>query len=139
MKIRVRPLNNGESFCCSVKAAKHIFQDTGVILNFAFHSRDYGTFAHTPAAYYFKNHIKGRVVASLYAHSDTEDSILSFYVLKQETISLKLKCEFETVYLPRFLDFYHSQLKKNTLSDSVAMMLVELYNGQYILHKKELV
>ena len=136
MKVSVRPLNTGETFCCSIKSAKSIFQSTEIHLNFSFFGRDYGTFSETPDAYYFKNNIKGRIIASLYAHSNSEHSILSFYVLKQSSFSQELKNEFESSYLPWFYNHYKAQLSINDISDKAKMMLVELYNGKLIPHVK---
>lgn len=135
MEVKIRTLNKGETFCCSVKCAKSIFKNTDVFLNFAFLGRDYSTFAHTTDAYYLKNKIKGRIVASLYAHSKTEKSILSFYVLKQCDFSQELKKQFELIYMPKLLDLYHAQLKKGGFSDHTKKMLIELYNGQLIFHE----
>lgn len=136
MEIRVRPLNAGETFCCSVACAKRKFKDTELFLNFSFLGRDYATFAQTKDAYYLKNKIKGRVVASLYAHSEKRDSILSFYVLKEKDITPKLKNHFEAVYLPKLMAFYRAQLsRKNGLSDQIRVILIELYEGQFFPHE----
>ena len=138
MELKIRPLNRGETFCCSVKCAKSFFKNTQVFLNFAFLGRDYATFAHTSDAYYLKNKIKGRVIASLYAHSKTEKSILSFYALKQDEFSQELKKEFELLYIPKLLDFYHTQLKRDGVSDHTKMMLIEFYKGQLLHHEHDI-
>ena len=138
MEIKIRPLNKGETFCCSVKCAKSFFKTTEILLNFAFSGRDYSTFAHTKDSYYLKSKIKGRVVASLYAHSKTEKSILSFYVVKQNDFSQNLKNQFELIYMPKLVDFYHSQLKREDLSDHTKMILIELYCGQLFLHEYDM-
>mgnify|MGYP003298527029 CR=1 FL=1 len=138
MEVKIRPLNKGETFCCSVKCAKSLFKNTNVFLNFAFLGRDYATFANTKDAYYLKNKIKGRVIASLYAHSKTEKSILSFYVLKQDDFSQDLKKEFELVYMPKLIDFYLAQLNVDGLSDHTKMILIEFYKGQLFLHKHDI-
>ena len=47
MQVRVRPLNKGEVFCCSLSAAKKVFKDTGITLNFAYYGRNYSAFDNT--------------------------------------------------------------------------------------------
>lgn len=138
MKIQIRPLNKGETFCCSVRAAKEMFKNTDINLNFAFYSRDYGTFAHSPDAYYLKNNIKGRVIAALYAHNKTTHTNLSFYVIKKNEFTQKIIEDFEKSFLPKFYDFYHNHLQIESLSDKTAMMLVELYKHQLIMHIKKI-
>ncbi len=138
MKVKIRPLNNGETFCCSVKCAKKSFKNTEIFLNFAFLGRDYATFANTPDSFYLKNKIKGRVIASLYAHSKTGKSILSFFVVKQEDFSQDLKEQFELVYMPKLIEFYLAQLKREGLSDHTKMILIELYNGKLLLHEHDI-
>ena len=54
MKINARPLNEGETFVCSMKKAKEMFKNTDVHLNFAYYTRDYGTFAETQDRYFVK-------------------------------------------------------------------------------------
>jgi len=138
MEVKIRPLNKGETFCCSINCAKKIFKNTAVFLNFAFLGRNYSTFANTTDSYYLKNKIKGRVIASLYAHSKTGKSILSFYVLRQDDFSQDFKKQFELIYLPKLLDFYHSQLKRNDLLDHTKMILIEFYKDQLLLHEHDI-
>ena len=138
MKIKIRPLNKGETFCCSVKCAKSFFHSTEIFLNFAFSGRDYSTFAHTKDSYYLKNKIKGRVVASLYAHSKTEKAILSFYVVKQNEFSQTLIDQFELIYMPKLMDFYQSQLQREDLSDHTKTILIEFYCGHLFLHEYDM-
>ena len=135
MKISVRPLNKGEIFCCSMKSAKMVFKNTNVHLDFSYLGRDYATFAETPDSYYMKKRIKGRIVASFYAHSNTDNAILSFYVVKESDFSPNLKDEFESTYLLKLYDEYLQQIAKEYPSDRTKMMLVELYNGELFFHE----
>ena len=43
MKVKVRPLNEGETFCCSIRKAKEVFRNTDVYLDFSYLGRDYST------------------------------------------------------------------------------------------------
>ena len=95
MKIDVRPLYKGETFCCSIKSAKELFKDTPVYLDFSYLSRTFGTFAYTSDAYYVKNNIKGHVISSMYMRPRDENPIYSFYVIKNTLCSTQIKEEYE--------------------------------------------
>lgn len=136
MKIKVRPLNDGEVFPCSLFVAKDIFRTTSVQLNFAYGSRDYGTFSNTPDYYLVKKNIKGRVVSSLYMRKKQKDPILSLYVLKKTSWSEEIKNEFEQKVLPAYYQFYYSLAFSEDSEDSMAhLMLTELIDGELKLHQ----
>ena len=135
MKVDVRPLNKGETFCCSVKRAKEMFKDTEVHLNFAFFGRIYGTFAETPDAYFMKKNIRGQVVSAMYIYSGVAASMLSFYVVKQNEFPHILKVRYETAFLPEIFRIYQEQMKKNALINQVKLVLVEVYQNQLIMHE----
>ena len=69
MEVKVRPLNRGETFCCSVKTAKEMFKNTDIYLDFAYLGRNYRTWAETPDAYYWKRNVKGRILATMQTRS----------------------------------------------------------------------
>ena len=78
MKIDSRPLNKGETFCCSMRAAKELFRNYNITLNFSYLGRDFGTFAETPDRYYVERNVKGRIVSSLYMRTNDKNAILSY-------------------------------------------------------------
>ena len=130
MEIRVRPLNKGETFACSIKKAKNIFKSTDVVLNFAFATRQYGLYN----IYSKKNN--NRVVASMHMYNEQKRVLLNFYALKQDIFTETLKEEFENNFLVKFYDFYQSlQIDKNLISKD-HLMLVELNNGELRMYEK---
>lgn len=135
MECHVRPLNKGEFFCCSIKKAKEIFGNTEVYLDFAYLGRNYKTFSETADGYYWKNNIKGRVIASLMMRVRDASPILSFYVIKSDEFSEALREEFETKYLCRFYTLYLNQMKSNSLTNDTRLMLMEIVDGKLILHE----
>lgn len=135
MKIDVRPLNKGETFCCPIKSVKEIFKNTSVHLNFAYLGRNFGTFAYTSDAYYMKNNIRGIVISSMYMRPRDEEPIYSFYVIKEELCSPEIKEEYEKKYLPLYYQLYESQVNDNNIIIKTTFQLVELFDGKLILHK----
>ena len=135
MKINARPLNEGETFVCSMKKAKEMFKNTDVHLNFAYYTRDYGTFAETQDRYFVKKNITGRVVASMYMHSGYKSPILSFYVIGKNNFCDELRVEFEQKYLPEFYKLYQTMLKDDGLIINTKLMLVEYVNNELKLHE----
>ena len=135
MEIKVRSLNKGECFCCSMKSAKEMFKNTPIKLNFAYYSRDYKTFAETTDSYFLKRNISGRVVVSFYMHSGLENPSLNFYVIKEINYSEKLRMEFEKTYLTALMEFYRSMLVES-FSNLVQtkVMLVELLDENFKSH-----
>lgn len=136
MKVKIRPLNKGELFPCTLKRAKELFEETAVILDFAHTGRTYVTFANTPSGFYLKNEIKGIVIASMYMYPGIKDPLLSFFVLKKTEFTFQLQDEFENKYLPEFYNFYH--LLSNAGSGESQTLLVELIDGKLRLHRVRL-
>lgn len=135
MRITVRPLNDGETICCTVKKAKEIFGDTDVTIDFAYYDRHFGTFANTKDRFYVDRYVKGRVVASMYAHGGVSETILGLYVVKKVELTEDLRQQFENVFLEKFYEFY-----QRTVSDPLGValskcMLVELYDGKFKVHE----
>ena len=91
--------------------ALEMFKNTDVHLNFAYYTRDYGTFAETQDRYFVKKNITGRVVASMYMHSGYKSPILSFYVIGKNNFCDELRVEFEQKYLTYWqMTFFWSSL-----------------------------
>ena len=134
MEIKVRPLNKGETFTCSIKKAKEYFKNTSVVLNFAYTNRVYSTFANTPHAVYLKNRIKGIIVSSMFMSSQREKALLSFYVIKDKDMPCQLKNEFENNYLPEYLKFYRSIYNNKNPNGIESTMIIELINGTFKIH-----
>ncbi len=135
MEVNVRPLNKGETFCCSVKKVKELFKETSVHLNFAYLGRDFATFAETPDRYYWTRNVKGKIIVSIQMHSRQEKPILSFYVLKERDFPVELKNEFEQKYLPEFYRLYIELFNDKSLTSTTKFMLVEYIDGKLKLHE----
>lgn len=134
MKVKSRPLNNGECFPCSMKKAKEIFADANVELDFSSVSRIYGTFKNTFDMYYLKNNIKGQVIASMYMYPKYNLPSLHFYVLKKQNYPEEIRREFEEDYLKLYLDFYNEMM--NTTAPYIChVMLTEYRDGKLVLHR----
>lgn len=138
MKVMVRPLNKGETFCCAMKDVKDIFKDTEVHLDFACYGRNFSTFAETPDGYYLKNHIKGYVIASSHMEARRKDAIISFYVLRERDFTAEMKKEFTKKYLPEFYKLYMEMQNYNEMQNVTMLILVEWLDGKMILHKTKL-
>ena len=139
MKIDSRPLNKGETFCCSMRAAKELFRNYDITLNFSCYGRDFGTFAETPDRYYVERNVKGRIVSSLYMRTNDKSAILSFYVLKEENYSPELRTQYEKEFLPEHLKMY-KELTKDPGAKKVddKIMLVTLKDGKFNLYETTL-
>ena len=95
MKVYSRPLNDGEMFCTSIKAAKSVFQNTEVKLCFGEFGRQYNPYKNEFGYGYYKKNIKGTVVASMILHPGVNSPLLGFYVVKSYSISDSMKDYFE--------------------------------------------
>ena len=122
MEVRIRPLNKGETFACSIRKAKKLFKDTDVILNFAFATRQYGLYN----IYSRKNN--NRIIASMHMYNEQKRVLLNFYALKQDIFTEALKEEFENNFLIKFYDFYQSLQNAKILIPQEHLMLAELDN-----------
>jgi len=138
LEVKTKPLNAGETFCCSMKKAKELFNGTAVFLNFAYLGRDFATFAETPDRYYWKKSVKGRIIVSAQMRSREERPIISFYVLREKDFSAELKAEFEQKYLPEYYRLYQELLNDQSLTITTKLMLVELFDGKLKLHETTL-
>jgi len=103
MKVKTRPLNNGETFACSIKKAKDTFKDTPIYLSFAYLGRDFSTFEETPDWYFYKKNIRGRVLSSMQMSENYPEPILGFYVIKEKLWGSELQDEYENKLLPAYL------------------------------------
>ena len=134
-----RPLNKGETFCCSMRAVKELFREYNITLDFSYLGRDFGTFAETPDRYYVERNVKGRIVSSLYMYTNQARPILSFYVLKEENYSPELRTQYEKEFLPEHLRMY-KELTKNPEAKKIddKIMLVTLKDGKFNLYETTL-
>ena len=130
MEVKIRPLNKGETFACSIRRAKSIFKDTDVVLSFAFAIRQYDLYKVYPK----KNN--NRVVASMHMCNEQKHVLLNFYVLKQDVFPEILKEEFEKNFLLKFYEFYQSLLNDKALIPKDHLMIVELENGKLRMYQK---
>ncbi len=135
MKIKSRPLNIGELFPCSFSRAKNVFKETDVFLNFSYTSRGYGTFANTPDAFYLKNNVKGKIIASMYTFPGNDKPLLNFFCIKATEYDDFLKQQFEIEILPSIFGFYSEILQKNAINHDTFVFLVELIDGCLKTHR----
>ena len=126
MKFKRRPLNKGETFCCSVKRCKELFAETAAFLDFAYLSRTNITFKETADSYYIKKHIKGQIVFEMLMRPRDAEAILSFYAIKENRYSEELKKEFDDVYLPMIYKKYQEQLLNEDVSSKRKIIIIEL-------------
>ena len=133
MKIYYLPLNDGEVYPCRMRIVKERFRDTGVRLSF---ERGFGTFAYTPDAYYVKRNISGPVVANMYTHARIESPLLSLYELKKYYWTERLTEEFESIFLPKYLEFYQTHLYDLKENNHIChVYLVEYAGGELKEHR----
>ena len=137
-----KALNAGERFCCSKRSVKEVFGDSEISVWFANYRRDYlSTFARCDYEAAQKK-LKGKVIADLQiSHTSGVDcalkisnTILSFYVLKEEEFSEELEKEFATKVLPKMYARYIAH--KDCLPGNVAGVYyfrVELYDNSFIM------
>lgn len=134
MKVLSRPLNKGETFPCSIRSAKELFRDTDVILNFSHAGRTYGTFVNTPDMFYCRNNIRGIVLSSMYMYAGNHDAMLSFFVVKSNEFNYDLQKEYESKFLPQYLQLYKSLVSDEPHNSVTTVMLVELVDKVLKLH-----
>ena len=138
MEVKVRPLNRGETFSCSVKTAKEMFKNTDVYLNFAYLGRDYRTWAETPDAYYWKRNVNGRIIAKMQTRSGEARPILCFFVVKESAFPLECKIEFEQKYLPEFYRLYETMFHEDSRCRNTKLMITEYIDNKLKLHETSL-
>ncbi|MDR1939361.1 MAG: hypothetical protein LBQ40_01015 [Clostridiales bacterium] len=114
MEFNIRAHNKNEMLCCSVKAAKAVFKDTAIHLDFACFAKHFRMDYEDPVRRYVKKNIKGKVICALNMGIREESPILSFYLLKEQDFSNELKAEFEENHLPDFYKTYINHLKEQS-------------------------
>ena len=134
MKVLSRPLNKGETFPCSIRSAKELFKDTDVTLNFSYTARTYGTFVNTPDMFYCRNNIRGVILSSMYMYTCNHDAMLSFYVVKSNKFNRDLQTEYESEFLPQYLQLYKRLVVVGPHNSETTVMLVELVDNALKLH-----
>ena len=136
MKIYYRKYNKGELYCCSLKAVKEKFKNTDVKMNFGSFRRKYVPLSNEIGYSYYKKHIKGIVISRFYMEYGSCNPMISFYIVNENDYSLILQKKFENEILQQVLDFYNENV---ILNNRYASLLVELFDGQLIIHKDILV
>ena len=135
MRISSRPLNKGETLCCSIRRAKDFFKDTDVELSLGDGCRDFAVLARADVWHYCDKTIKGRVVASMETCANLEDPYMRFYVLKETEYSEELRREFEEKHLPQYMRLYKEMLNLPETALNHRKLLTELYQGKLIAHE----
>ena len=135
VEVRIRPLNQGEGYACTVKRVKELFKDTDIYVSYSMGGRTCGKEKRDNGTSYLKHHVKGIVIAGLYAHHKVARCTLYFYTIKESEYPKELQKEFESKYLPEFYRLYMSQLTSTDLTGPTRLMLVELLDGKLKLHE----
>lgn len=138
MNIFSRPLNKGETYCCSLKKVKEVFYGTNVNIDFGFGGRDFGYLLGSPLATYCNKHIFGRVIASMETHAGIKVANIGFCVLKEKDFHKELKSEFEEKILPQYLKIFNEVSNLNSTTLRHVFVLTELYQGKLINHEAKL-
>jgi len=138
MKVSVRPLNKGETFCCSIKRAKELFKETPMHLNFSYYGRDFCAFAESPSWYFYKKRVRGRVLSFIQLSENYPHPLLSFYVVKEVNFGPELKKQYEEKFLPEYLRLYKEMTDIQQPIGIEKIMLVELIDGKLVLHEGKL-
>ena len=135
MKVYSRPLNDGEMFCTSIKAAKSVFQNTEVKLCFGEFGRQYNPYKNEFGYGYYKKNIKGTVVASMILHPGVNSPLLGFYVVKSYSISDSMKDYFEKDILYKLRRLYDEFCSGDPREQKDTIIWVEWLNDRFNTHQ----
>lgn len=135
MKVYSRPLNDGEMFCTSIKAAKSVFQNTEVKLCFGEFGRKYNPYKNEFGYGYYKKNIKGTVVASMILHPGVNSPLLGFYVVKSYSISDSMKDYFEKDILYKLRRLYDEFCSGDPREQKDTIIWVEWLNDRFNTHQ----
>jgi len=135
MKVYSRPLNDGEMFCTSIKAAKSVFQNTEVKLCFGEFGRQYNPYKNEFGYGYYKKNIKGTVVASMILHPGVNSPLLGFYVVKSYSISDSMKDYFEKDILCKLRQLYDEFCSGDPREQKDTIIWVEWLNDRFNTHQ----
>lgn len=135
MKVYYRPINEGETFCTSIKNAKSIFQNTEIKLCFREFSRQYNPYKNEIGYGYYKRNIFGTVVAKMVLNPGVNCPLLSFYVVKSKEFTDELKTSFQNDILYQLLEMYKHYFIKDPLSQKETVIWVEWIKDKFVIHK----
>ena len=135
MKVYSRPLNEGETFCTSIKTAKAIFRDTEVKLCFGEFGRQYNPYKNEFGYGYYKKNIKGTVVASMILHPGVNSPLLGFYVVKSDSVSDSMKDYFEKDMLCKLRLLYDEFCGGDPRKQKDTIIWVEWLNDKFNTHQ----
>jgi len=136
MNINIRPLNKGETYCCSVSIAKEIFKNTQVKLNFTKCGNEFKNGFEHPIYRYARKTVKGQVIAYFTNTSREKSPLINFFSIKQDIYPDDLKKKFNELFLPEFYNLYSKKISDNALIESISIVIVELYDENIIMHIK---
>ena len=135
MKVYYRPINNGETFCTSIKKSKSVFQNTEIKLCFGEFSKQYNPCKNEIGYAYYKRNIFGIVVAETVLQPGVECPLLSFYVVKSKDFTDELKEKFQNDILYQLLEIYKQFILKDYYSQKDTVIWVEWVNDKFTIHK----
>ena len=135
MKIYSRSINAGETFCTSIKNAKVVFENTEVKLCFGEFRREYNPYKNEIGFRYYKRNIHGQVVANMILEPSVNCPLLSFYVVKSNSISNSMKNDFENDVLYRLREKYDQFCITDTLQQRKTIIWVELLDDKFYIHQ----
>ena len=135
MKVYYRPINEGETFCTSIKKAKSVFQNTEIKLCFGEFSKQYNPYKNEIGYGYYKKNIFGNVVVQMVLHPGVNCPLLSFYVVKSRDFTDELKVKFQNDILYQLLEIYNRFLLEDYFAQKDTVIWVEWINDNFTIHK----
>ena len=138
MIIKIKPLNKDEVYCCGVNKIKKLFKDSSVQICFTSQGRSFQKNFQHPMYQYAKKKVNGTVVAYMCMSAGEEAPLLVLHSFKTNIFSSELISKFEEEFLICFFRFYSEQSITSSLARNWRLLLVELHNGNLILHNTNL-
>lgn len=132
MKIYYKKHNKSEKYCCSLSVVKEIFKNTNIKVNFGSFGRKYSPLPNEVGYDFYKKNIKGNVISKISIEYGNCNPMISFYIINNDEYSPILQEKFENEILDEMLNFYTNNI---LLTNKLSLLLVELIDGQLIIHK----
>lgn len=135
MKIRLRNLNQNETYACTKQDINKFFtQDDDIFISFGFLRRTFSFDYH----FIKRPHIEGQIIASISINKRTNipdtDPILCFYAIKDRSYDEVYRKKFCESILPKIHEWYDKTLNTNSMIPGIYTMLVEWIGDTFKLH-----
>lgn len=133
MEKTIKAANKDETYYCSLRDVKNIFADTQAKVFFvsgeSFHAYLYRI------ERYVKEKIIGAIVCAVTMNTRSAHPQIDFHAIKETQYSEELRQLFVDECLPQMYDFYQEHLNDQSQICREILMLIELLNGKFIIHK----